>query len=164
MSNRRRLLPTIIATALAALFLPLIASAQGGSDLWGRNGRDNRLVRETARRLDDRSGDFQRHLDMALDHSRHDGTFREDRINEAAREFRFAASAFKRSVNFDGRNLDRSYDEARRLLQLGSRLDGFVSRQRLDFRTERDWAQIRQDLRLIANVYHLDFNGGGWRR
>src|SRR3954471_10471864 len=106
MTNRRRFLPIIIAAALMALFLPLIASAQGSYDSWNRDRRDdrdyrrdrdyrdndnwrygNRMLRDVTRRLDDRSGDFQRHLDSALDRSRYDGTRREDRINEIARDF-----------------------------------------------------------------------------
>jgi hypothetical protein len=49
-------------------------------------------------------------------------------------------------------------------LQIGARIDQFIGRQRLDSRAESDWMQIRQDLRLIANIYNLNFNGGGWRR
>jgi hypothetical protein len=180
MTNRRRFLPTIIAAALMAIFLPLIASAQG-NDSWNRdrgddrdyrrdnddwrnrNRYDSRVLRDVTRRLDDRSGDFQRHLDNALDRSRYDGTRREDRINDIARDFRIAASNLRRSAS-DGRNLNRSSDEARRVLQIGSRIDQFVGRQRLDSRAASDWAQIRQDLRVIADIYNLNFNGGGWGR
>lgn len=173
MTNKRRFLPTIIAAALMALFLPLIASAQGNGS-WNRDRRDNgdwrngnrydnRMLRDVTRRLDDRSGDFQRHLDSALDRSRYDGTRREDRINEIARDFRNAARDLRYSIN-DGRNLNRSSDEARRVLQIGSRIDQFVGRQRLDYRAASDWAQIRQDLRVIADIYNLNFNGGGWGR
>ena len=174
MTNRRRFLPTIIATALMALFLPLVAAAQGNNGPWNRGGRDNddwrnrnrydsRVLRDVTRRLEDRSSDFQRHLDSALDRSRYDGTRREDRINDIARDFRNAASDLRRSVN-NGRNLDRSSDEARRVLQIGSRIDMFIARQRLDYRAASDWAQIRQDLRVIADIYNLNFNGGGWGR
>lgn len=174
MTNKRRFLPTILAAALMAIFLPLIASAQGSYGSWNRDRRnndnwrndnryDNRLLRDVTRRLDDRSGDFQRHLDSALDRSRYDGTRREDRINEIARDFRNAASDLRRSAN-DGRNLNRSSDEARRVLQIGSRIDGFIARQRLDYRAASDWSQIRQDLRVIADIYNLNFNGGGWGR
>ena len=172
MANRRGFFLTVIAAAFMALFLPLIASAQGNYDPWGRdrrdrdNGRygyryDNRTLRDAARRLDDRSRDFQRHLDSALDRSRYDGTRREDRINEIADQFHDAANDLKNSVS-DGRNLNRSSDEARRVLQLGSRIDQFIGRQRLDSRAESDWVQIRQDLRVIANIYGLNYNSGGY--
>lgn len=170
-NSRRKLFMTVAAAAFMALFLPLIASAQVP---WNRGGRDNddwrnrnrydaRVLRDTARRLEDRSGDFQRHLDSALDRSRYDGTRREDRINEIASDFRSAAINLRRSVN-NGRNLDSSYNEARRVLQIGSRIDMFIARQRLDYRAESDWNQIRQDLRTIANIYNLNYNGGWGRR
>lgn len=173
MTNRRRFILNVMASALIALFLPLIASAQGNYDPWGRdrrdrdNGRyDSRTLRDAARRLDNKSRDFQRHLDSALDRSRIDGTRREDRINDIARDFRDAASDLKNEVG-DGRNLNRSADEARRVLQLGSRIDQVMGRQRLNPRAESDWMQIRQDLRVIANIYGLNFNSGNngpWRR
>lgn len=167
MNNRRTIL-IVIATALIALCLPVLASAQG-YDPYGRNngyGRyDSRYLRDAARRVNDRSKDFQRHLDSALDHSRYDDTRREDRINETARDFRNAADNFKDSIG-DGRNLNRSANEARRLLQLGAQIDRFVSRIRLDSRTASDWSQIRQDLRLIADAYGFNNGGydGGYRR
>ena len=173
MANRPRLVPTLIAAALMAIFLPLIASAQGSYDPWGRNrdyrrNRDydnngsygrygNRNLRDVARRLDDRSGDFQRHLDSALDRSRYDDTRREDNINEMARQFRNAASRFRDRVN----DRDGGSNEARDLLQLGSRLDNLMARLRVDGRTQSDWSQIRQDLRTVANAYGFGYGGYG---
>lgn len=178
--NRRTKLTTTIAAALVALCLPALAAAQGtwGSDRdYGRNnGRygnryDSRSLREAARRVSDRSRDFQRHLDSALDRSRFDDTRREDNINMLANEFRNAAHYFRSRVS-DGRNYNGDVNEAQRLLQIGSRLDRIVSRVRLDSRTASDWSQIRQDLRLIADVFNLRFGNGGfygrdddrWRR
>ena len=166
MANRRRLIPTVIASALLALFLPLIASAQGNYDPWGRDRRDNRrddyrynnTLRDAARRIDNRSGDFQRHLDSALDRSRIDDTRREDNINQMAAEFRNAASRFRNRVG-DGRDNYRGADEAQRLLSIGSRIERVISRLRVDSRTRSDWSQISQDLRLIANFYG---NRGGY--
>lgn len=169
MANRRRFIPTVIAAALVALFLPLVASAQ-----WGNNDRrdnrnngrydnryDNRTLRDAARRIDDRSGDFQRRLDSALDRSRVDNTRREDNINQMAAEFRYAASRFRNRVG-DGRDNNRGADEAQRLLQLGSRIDRIVGRVRLDPRTQSDWSQIRQDLRVIGDFYRGAYNNGGY--
>jgi hypothetical protein len=160
MANRRRFIPTVITFALVALFLPVAASAQwGNNDRWGRNnGRyDNRSLRDVARRLDDRSGDFQRHLDSALDRSRIDDTRREDNINQMAAEFRHAASRFRNRVG-DGRDYNRGADEAQRLLQLGSRIERIIGRVRLDSRTQSDWMQIRQDLRIVSNFFGGRYN------
>jgi hypothetical protein len=168
MTNRRKqLIPTIIAAALLALCLPIMASAQGNYDPWNRDrdyrrdrrndnnnryGYDVRTLRDSIRRVKDRSDDFRDHLDSALDHSRVDGTRREDGINDIARDFERAAARL--NDRFDnGRDLNRSTNEARRLLEIGSRIDQFMSRGRLNGRVQSDWAQIRQDLRVIASAY-----------
>ena len=174
MANRPRLIPGVVAAALLALCLPLVASAQGGYDPWGRNrdrdyrrnrdygdngrygGYGNRNLRDVARRLDDRAGDFQGHLDSALDRSRYDDSRQEDNINEMARQFRHAAGRFRDSVN----DRDGGSNEARQLIQLGSRMDNVMARLRLNSRAQSDWAQIRQDLRVVASAYGVGYNGG----
>lgn len=115
MNNRRTIL-TVVATALLALCLPVLASAQGS---YGRGRNESyyaRSLRDAARRVSDRSRDFQRHVDDALDRSRYDDTRREDRINEIARDFRNAANNLRNEIG-DGRNINRGSDEAQRLLQ-----------------------------------------------
>lgn len=160
MTNRRKIFPTIIAVALVALFLPVMASAQGNYDPWDRNrrnddryGNNNRWLRDSIRRVKDRSDDFREHLDEALDRSRYDDTRREDRINNVAREFENAAHRLEDRFD-NGRDLNRSAGEAQRLLQIGSRIDQLISRGRFNGRVMSDWAQIRQDLRVIANAYN----------
>ncbi|MBA2646275.1 MAG: hypothetical protein H0U81_05695 [Pyrinomonadaceae bacterium] len=189
MTNRRTTILTITAVALISLFLPGIASAQNGpwwgqgrdrnrdNDVYrernrnrdyGRNrddyGYDNRSLRDAVHRVEDRSEDFEDHLDSALDRSRYDDSRREDRINEVVKEFRDSSRRLKSRFN-NGRDLNRSADEARRLLQISSRIDQFMSRNRLDSRTMSDWSQIRSDLRVIANAYGIstrdyDYNRG----
>ncbi len=173
MTNRRTFLSTIFAVALAALALPVIANAQGGYDPYGRN-RDNnrrndynqRYLRDSVKRVQDRSDNFQDHVDSALDRSRYDDTRREDRINDVVKEFEKAADNLEDRFD-NGRNLSRSSGEARRLLQLGSQIDRFMTRNRLGGRAESEWARIRQDLQVIANAYGFnwsDFNDTYYRR
>ena len=130
-------------------------------DRYGRNGRvsdyERRQLRDLARRIDDRSRDLQRDVDHLLDNSRINGTNREDRINNEARDLRQAASRF-RNVAGDNDRLDRSRDEARELLQSASQFSRMLNRVRLDGRTSGDWNQLRSDLRAVANIYGLRFN------
>jgi hypothetical protein len=134
----------------------------------GRNGgrisdQERRVLRDTARRIDSRAGDLQRHVDRALDRSRVDGTRREDRINDDFRDFRNAAARFRDTAG-DSNSLNPSADEARRLLQLSSRVGNYLRRLRLDSRTANDWAQIRNDLRTVSDIYGFrfrDFDDGG---
>ncbi|HJQ33682.1 MAG TPA: hypothetical protein VJ866_15975 [Pyrinomonadaceae bacterium] len=190
MTNRRFTLLTFAAVALATFIAPASAGAQTvwdrirdraeqqrdrdpdwgrnrrDDDRYGRNGRlsdyDRRQLRDLARRIDDRSRDLQRDIDRALDHSRVNGTNREDRINDEARDFRNAASRF-RGVAGDSNDLYRSRDEARNLLDQASQLNRVLSRVRNDGRTQSDWNQLRSDLRRVADIYNLRFNdNGGW--
>ncbi len=187
--QHRRLVQTFFLAAIVALALPVLVSAQGNYDPYGRNrdygrngdyrrngnnGADQRQLRDSVRRVKDRSNDFKKHIDSALDHSRYDGRRREDRINDEARDFQNAADRLKDHYD-DGRNLNRSSEDARNLVQLGSRIDRFIARNPLDSRTTSDWSAIRQDLRVIANAYGFrmsDFDdvynrpndNGGYRR
>jgi hypothetical protein len=188
MTNRRFSLLTFAAVALCALFIPSTANAQGS--IWdrirdraeqernrdnNRNGRDDdrygrrngrisdnerRTLRDTARRISDRSRQLERDLDRLLDNSRYDGTRREDDINGEAQQFHNIANRF-RNVAGDSNDLNPSQDEARELLNAAQRLDRLMGRVRSDARTQNDWAQIRNDLRTVADIYGLRFNGNG---
>ena len=185
MLNRRFTVLTFAAVALATFLAPANASAQSvwdrirdraeqerqRDDDWRRNRRDDdrygrggrmsdyerRQLRDLSRRIDDRSRDLQRDVDHLLDNSRYNGSNREDRINNEARDLRNAASRF-RSVAGDNDRLDRSRDEARELLSEAPRSSRMLTRPRLDNRPANDWNQIRPDLRRVADIYNLRFN------
>lgn len=172
MAIRRTIIPTVILAAFIIISLPAMAAAQGYDPWWrdrdtGRDrGRqtddyyrryDRERLRNSARRVEDMSRQFERDVDRALDRSRLDGSYREDRINDMARNFRYAADSFRDRLG-DARNLYRTTNDARNLLQLGARIDRIVYRFRFDSRTIYEWAQIRQELRVIADAY--GFRGG----
>jgi hypothetical protein len=185
MINRRFTVLTFAAVALATFLAPASASAQSvwdrirdraeqernRDDDWRRNRRDDdrgrrngrvsdyerRQLRELGRRIDDRSRDLQRDIDRLLDNSRYNGTNREDRINDEARDLRNAAQRF-RNVAGDSDYLQGSRDEASRLLQQASQMSRMLGRARLDSRTVGSWNQLRSDLRAVANIYNLRFN------
>lgn len=149
MSNRRTLSFSILAAALLALSLPVVATAQWSrypDNQRNRNDRyDDRYVRDSVHRLDRLAKDFEREVDRSLDRSRRDGTRSEDRINGQVREFRNAVSKLKSRVG-NGRDLNRSRNEAQRVLQEGRQLDRIGNRFSL-------WSQIRRELNVIAQAY-----------
>jgi hypothetical protein len=169
MTNRRISLFSFIAVACFALLFPVLASAQTSQGPWWRRDRDRddrwgrgndynrRVLRAAARRLEDRSQSFQRHLDDRLDDSRYDDTRREDNLNQLARDLRVAADRFEDRVDDRG-DLNRGAGEARQLLSIAARINRQLTRVRLDARTSSDWAQIRNDLRTIADIYGLRLN------
>lgn len=161
MINRHTLKFSILAAAIFALGLPVIAAAQGGYGYpdYGRNrdngqyGRyDTRYLRDSIQRLDRLAKDFQRDVDRSLDRSRADGTRREDSVNAEARQFRNAVGDLKSRFG-NGRDLNRSRNEAQRVLQEAQQLDRISRNRWLDNRVASEWSQIRQELNVIANAY-----------
>src|SRR5437867_11275584 len=123
MTNRNTLKFSIFAAAVLALCLPVLAAAQWGGypdDRYPNNrnggyGRyDDRYVRDSVHRLDRLAKNFENDMDRALDHSRVDGTRREDQINQVVHDFRRAVGNLKSQVG-NGRDLTRSVNEADRV-------------------------------------------------
>ena len=165
MTNRHTLRFSIFAAAALALCLPALAAAQWGqypdNRYPNRNGGygryDDRYVKDSVKRLDNLAKDFERDMDRALDHSRVDGTRREDQINSVVHDFRRAVGDLKSRVG-NGRDLNRSYNEAQRVMSLADQVDRFGAR-RLDSRTASDWSQIQGELRNISDIYGIGYRG-----
>lgn len=168
MTNRRTFSFSIFAAAILALCLPVLAAAQGGygyPDYGGnrnRNGNygryDERYLKDSIQRLDRLCRDFERDLDRALDHSRVDGTRREDQINAQGHDFRRAVSNLKSNFG-NGRDLNRSRDEAQRVLQEAQQFDRIGRARGIDSRIASEWSQIQRELTIISDAYGLGYGG-----
>ena len=166
MTNRNTLKFSIFAAAILALALPAAASAQWGGRNpndrdYGRGRYDERGLRDSVHRLDRLAKDFEREMDRSLDRSRANGSRREDQVNNEIHQFRDAVGDLKSRVG-NGRDLNRSSNEARRVLQEADQLDRVARRA-------SQWSQIQQELRYISDVYGFRYNGGygrddDWRR
>ena len=160
---------SVFAGALLALSLPVAAAAQWGrypQDRYpdnrnnGRYGRyDERAVRDSVHRLDNLAKDFERDMDRALDRSRVNGSSREDRINDEVHQFRRAVSDLKSRVG-NGRDLNRSSDQARRVLDEAQQLNRVARPRWFDNRLGSEWSSIEQELRFISDAYGFRYNGG----
>ncbi len=165
MTNRRTLTFSIFAAAVLALCLPALAAAQGGYGYpdYGRNrngdyGRyDSRYLKDSIHRLDRLAKDFERDLDRALDHSRVNNTRREDRLNAQGHDFRRAVGNLKSAFG-NGRDLNRSRDEAQRVLQEAQQFNRLG--RNVDNRVASEWSQIQQELRIISDAYGVGYGGG----
>ena len=65
--------------------------------------------------------------------------------------------------------MNRSADEARRVLDQGQQLDRVARPRWFDGGMVSQWSQIQQELRFIGDVYGFRYNGGygrddDWRR
>ena len=165
MTNRNTLKFSIFAAAILALALPAAASAQWGrypdDRDYGRGRYDDRGLRDSVHRLDRLAKDFEREMDRSLDRSRANGSRREDQVNNQVHQFRDAVGDLKSRVG-NGRDLNRSESEARRVIQEADQLDRVARRA-------SQWSQIQQELRYISNAYGFRYNGSygrddDWRR
>jgi len=184
MINRRRFSFSILAGAILALSLPVLAVAQGTYDPYGRNrdyGRDgdyrrdrnqndnygydrndSRYVRDSIRRLDRLSRQFDSDLDRELDHSGEDGTRHEDHLNADAKKFRRAVVDLRNA--FNERNLDSSANEAHRVLDAASHLEDVSSHHFDNNRLFSEWSQITRELSVISDAYGIQGENHGENR
>lgn len=128
-----------------------------------RNGRDNRNNRydrnlnATIKNLKNLSKQFERQLDRELDRSRADGTRREVQLNRLASQFTDAAKDLDKAYD-NQRDYNRSADEARRVLNLGSQIDSAVSRGRIGRNVQNSWNNVERNLRELARAYNYSYN------
>jgi len=167
---------SIFALALVVLALPSIGSAQGRSrdrddDNYGRddnyrNSRYNRNIRGTIQNLKNRARNFERRVDRLDD--RNDDRYGRNTRNRIGNleelSDRFARATSKLADEYgNGRNMNGSRDEARRVLDIGSQIENVMYRSGGNRNVSNEWNQISYDLRTLADAYGLRYNGGGSR-
>ncbi len=119
---------------------------------WGNTNK--RAVETLIKRVEQRTDAFVRQFDRALDNSRLDGTRREDRINERARELETATDELRRE--FDrGDSLAENRDEVQRCISIASQIDGVIRRGRVGSGVKNTWRNLRSELNALARVYNV---------
>ncbi len=106
------------------------------------------------RRVENRSDEFVRLFDKSLDRSRLDGTRREDRLNEQARDLERDLDALRRDFDRTDRYTD-TRAQVSRVLNTAAGINQVVSRRRLGGNTERQWSLLRVELNALADAYNL---------
>lgn len=168
--NRIKNLIAFGAFSLLILGLPAIASAQwrDRNDDYNRggNGRNNgyynQNLNNVIKNLEKRASRFEDQMDRAD----RGGRGRGDNLERLSDDF---VNAVKRLNNrYDNRgDMNRSRDEAQRVLQIGSEISRAVNynngrRGGYGYGGYGEWSSIENDLRTIANAYGLSYNGGGY--
>lgn len=137
-----------------------------------RDVRFNRNLNGTVRSLRNRSNNFEKMVDRLNDRrdDRRDngrfgrfGTRDLDRLENLAEKFKSATKKLDNSYNDRG-DFNKSRDEARRVLDLGSQIENEMYRLRGDRGLEAEWNRIEANLRVLANAYGYNYNGRGNRR
>jgi BON domain len=106
-------------------------------------------TKQVIQRLEDAADQFRTSFDAGVDRSRLDGSSYEDSMNRVVAEF-------ERSVDkLEDQSGDLNPADVRGALNNAAAIDDFLKRQRLDARTQRDWARVRanlDDLAFLNNV------------
>ena len=147
-------------------------------DRYGRNDDDNygnsrynRNIRGTIQNLKNRARNFERRIDQ-IDDRRNDryGNDRYGRNNNRYDNLEELSDRFSRATNDlagaygNGRNMNGSRDEARRVLDIGSQIENALRNSRSNRNVANDWNQISYDLRVLSDAYGLNYNNGGRNR
>lgn len=152
-ANMSRKIFMTLAAMCAMLMLSVPTDAQRRRTPRAR-GYTRTEVNEIIKRVENRSDDFIKLFDRALDRSRLDGTNREDRLNELARNM-------EKTLDDLRREFDRteSYIETRaevsRCLNIAEDINKTMRARRLGGETERQWALLRAELNTLADAYNL---------
>jgi hypothetical protein len=148
--KRHTLIKAIILAALLILAVPIATAAQG------YDRYDRRAAHDAIIRLDRESLRLVRDADFAANRGvlGFFGIRRETGMTVEARDFHQAVRML--ANNFDWRDMDRSYADARLVVDRGARLDRLISNVS-DSRLDADWSMMQSDLRIIADAYGLSF-------
>jgi hypothetical protein len=144
-------------TALAACCLMLAAASSSFAQSrapYRSSGYARVNVDRLIRQAENRSDQFVALFDRALDRSRLEGTFREDRLNERAfqleRQLNIVRQEFNRSSNHYS---VRSH--IANALNVAQSINNVMRNRRLYPAAERQWTLLRSDLNRLAAVYNL---------
>jgi len=155
-----------MAAALLILAIPLGASAQVYRDRYNEryeyrdqyNRVDEREVRSAMYRLEDSSRRLENDLNLTPGR-RVLGIFEFRTVDNNAtaqvRDFRRAVRQL-RNNSHNGRDLDRSIDEARLVLERGAQLDRYLRLRTGSTRVDADLSDLRSNLHILAEAYGLN--------
>ncbi|HEX8846505.1 MAG TPA: hypothetical protein VF791_17795 [Pyrinomonadaceae bacterium] len=146
-----------LAAVCAVLVLSVPGEAQRRRSPRAR-GYTKDEVNRIIKRVETRSDVFVKEFDKALDNSRLNGSKREDRLNEYARDLERTLDDLRREFDRKESYIE-TRPEVRRCLDVASDVNVALRNRRLGAETERQWALLRAELNTLADVYGLPFVG-----
>jgi histidinol dehydrogenase len=144
---------------MAAIALLMVAVVSTPAEAQFRRGQRNRgytkaHVEQIIRRVENQSDRFVRSFDRSLDDSRADGTWREDNLNQRARDLENALDALRREFDRTDR-YQETRSQVSSVLSTAEDINRAVRRRSLRGNTERLWSRLRNELNSLASVYNL---------
>ena len=147
--------------ALIAVFALLLFVDGANAQRRGRrNDYTKAQVGQIIKNVESRVDVFVKQYDKSLDHSRLDGTKREDVLNSRAKDLESATDELRRE--FDRRDTwAENKDEVSRCLNVAADINANVKKRRYGNGTENNWRMVVRELNALAGVYNLPRIGSG---
>jgi hypothetical protein len=144
------------AFTLAATFVVLTIASLGQAQPRVARGRvyTKGDVDRIIKRVEDSTDKFKKEFDKALDHSRLNGTNREDQLNRDAKDLEHATDDLRKQFDRTDKWIDNR-DQVRACLVLASKINVAMRNRRLGPKVESRWNALRYDLNTLAGVYNL---------
>lgn len=142
--NRKKLgvfLTLVVAIASTTISAPVQAQSE-------RYSGSRERVQQFFDRFHDDAGTFRHDLDKALDHSRFNGSNREDNINQLAKDFDDAVGQLRRHFNKN----ESVASDVQTVLNQGSKLNNVMRRLHMGGKTRQDWAKVSSELDELARI------------
>ena len=150
--DMKKLLLLALATAL---LVPATLLAQrhdrrdrDDRDDHGRTGRISGVIVD----LDRRATEFRGALARALDHSRMDGTRREDRLNDDAKKLDRAVSRLRDSWNSD-HDVQRSKRNVSAAIDAARSINSAMERHAVHGHVQGEWDALKHELNRVAEAF-----------
>jgi hypothetical protein len=127
--------------------------AQWRGEYRGR-GNDRMYVDRLIRQAENRSDQFVRIFDRALDRSRLDGSWREDRLNVRAMDLERQLNIIRQQFNRTN-NPYQIRSHVANAMNVAQSINQVMRYRRLEPMVERQWSLLRSDLNRLAAVYNV---------
>jgi hypothetical protein len=143
-------------TTLAVLFIAVATQAR--AQVVGQPYRlSDKEVERMLKQIENQTKTFRKSLDSSLDHSRVNGTRREDDINAFVKAFEEQTKRLHDRFN-DHKSVAADVEA---VLDRASAIDRFMRRQRLGGRAAEDWFALRTNLDELAQAYNVTWRWEG---
>lgn len=143
----------VLSVALVILTFADTGNAQRRRESRGK-GMTKAQVKAVINRVEDRVDNFVSNFDRSLDHSKLNGTSREDWLMKRARDLESATDELSRE--FDRRDAwIENREEVRRCLNIATDIDRNMKNYRYGAAAENNWSRVRYELNTLADIYNM---------
>jgi hypothetical protein len=141
----------IVCSVVFAMAAPTFGQWRGG---YRSRSVQRWEVDRLIRNAENRSDRFVMLFDRALDDSRLNGTIRENRLNDRARDLERELNVVRQEFNRTGNYYEiRSHIAS--VLSSAQGINNVMRNRRLNYMVEREWWMLRSDLNRLAGIYNL---------